>query len=303
MFEVCVIGHVTRDIIAIKGRPAKSMPGGTAYYTAMAFRSLGHATAVVTRVAPGDEDALLEDLRGAGVHVFCRPSASTTLYENTYPDDTLDVRRQEVGAVADGFSERDVADVRAAAYHVGTSTSGDLAAGLLGTLAARGAMLSLDVQGLLRKIEGRRVRLVDWPDKGTDFAGVDILKADLDEARILTGEESPEGAARRLAEFGPNDVIVSLGSGGSVVLGGGRLHRIPAVAPERLVDATGCGDTYMAGYVSRRLKGEDAERAGRFAAALATLKLERSGPFAGAEADVEARLRGGGEREGTLSER
>ncbi len=31
MFDVCVIGHVTRDIIAIKGRPAKSMPGGTAY--------------------------------------------------------------------------------------------------------------------------------------------------------------------------------------------------------------------------------------------------------------------------------
>ncbi len=31
MFDVCVIGHVTRDIIAIKGRPAKPMPGGTAY--------------------------------------------------------------------------------------------------------------------------------------------------------------------------------------------------------------------------------------------------------------------------------
>ncbi len=85
-------------------------------------------------------------------------------------------------------------------------------------------------------------------------------------------------------------MIVSLGRGGSVVLSGGRLHRIAAVAPRRLVDATGCGDTYMAGYVSRRLKGDDAERAGRFAAALATLKLERSGPFTGTEADVEARL-------------
>ena len=290
MFDVCVIGHVTRDIIAIKGRPAKSMPGGTAYYSAIAFASLGHGTAAVTRVAPGDEDALFEGLRRAGVQVLCRPSAATTLYENTYPDDSLDVRRQEVGAVADGFSERDVADVRAAAFHVGTSTSGDLAAGLLGMLAAKGALLSLDVQGLLRKVDGRRVRLRDWPGKGTDFAGVDILKADLDEARILIGEESPERAARRLAEFGPADVIVSLGSGGSVVLSGGRLHRIAAVAPRRLVDATGCGDTYMAGYVSRRLKGDDAKRAGRFAAALATLKLERSGPFTGTEADVEARL-------------
>lgn len=290
MLDVCVIGHVTRDVIAIKGRPPKMLPGGTAYYTGITFSSLGHVTGVVTRVAAEDEEALLAGLKAAGVRIFCRSSVVSTIYENTYPDSNLDIRRQKVGAVADPFSDRDVAGVEAAAYHVGTSTSGDLPTGLLRKLSATGALLSLDVQGLLRKVEGREVRLEDWPAKRTDFSSVDILKADGEEACILTDEDSPERAAERLADFGPKEVIITLGSKGSMVLCDGQLHRIPAFPPKRVVDATGCGDTYVAGYISRRLKGEEVGRAGRFAAALATLKLERFGPFTGGEAEVEARM-------------
>jgi len=57
-----------------------------------------------------------------------------------------------------------------------------------------------------------------------------------------------------------------------------------------LEDPTGCGDTYMAGYLYQRLKGTDPERAGRFAAAMAALKLEGAGPFSGSEAEVHALL-------------
>ena len=51
MFDVCVIGHVTRDVITIKGKTKKVAPGGTAYYTGIACRSLGLRTSVVTKVA------------------------------------------------------------------------------------------------------------------------------------------------------------------------------------------------------------------------------------------------------------
>ncbi len=37
--------------------------------------------------------------------------------------------------------------------------------GLLRTLAAKNAVLSLDVQGLLWKVEGGVVRLEGWPEK------------------------------------------------------------------------------------------------------------------------------------------
>lgn len=288
--QVCVIGHVTRDIIVVKGRAPTTMPGGTAYYTAIALARLGVATTVITRVAAQDDDALLGGLRSTGVHVFCHSSVATTAYENVYPTDTLDIREQKVAAVAEPFSAGDVADIRADVVHVGTCTSKDLAPGLLSELARPDRILSVDVQGMLRNVAGRHVHLEDWPDKRTDFADIDILKADYEEARVLTGIEAPEHAAQRLAEFGPKEVIVTLGSQGSVVMDRSGICRIPPFPPSKAVDATGCGDTFMAGYIARRLAGDNTETAARFAAALATLKLEDSGPFSGCEADVRARL-------------
>ncbi len=63
---------------------------------------------------------------------------------------------------------------------------------------------------------------------------------------------------------------------------------LPALPPAKLVDATGCGDTYAAGYLRERLAGAGPEQAGSFGAAVAALKLERRGPFRGSEADVRA---------------
>jgi phosphate transport system permease protein len=57
-------------------------------------------------------------------------------------------------------------------------------------------------------------------------------------------------------------------------------------APKEVVDATGCGDTYVLGYLYMRNKGASYAEAGCFAAAMSTIKLEKSGPFSGTEEEV-----------------
>lgn len=59
----------------------------------------------------------------------------------------------------------------------------------------------------------------------------------------------------------------------------GRIPRDSAYAPHDVVDATGCGDTYSAGYLYCRAQDANYDEAGRFAAAMCTLKLEHNGPF------------------------
>ena len=66
---------------------------------------------------------------------------------------------------------------------------------------------------------------------------------------------------------------------GSIIYAEGKFYETPAYAPRKLVDATGCGDTYSAGYLYARAKGMSYEESGRFAAAMCTLKLEHTGPF------------------------
>jgi sugar/nucleoside kinase (ribokinase family) len=46
----------------------------------------------------------------------------------------------------------------------------------------------------------------------------------------------------------------------------------------------------MAGYLYQRVKGTGIEQAGNFAAAMAGLKIETSGPFTGTEDEVLAFL-------------
>ncbi len=95
---------------------------------------------------------------------------------------------------------------------------------------------------------------------------------------------------RALAAFGPEEVIVTLGGAGALVWAEGRAYPIAAVAPRALVDPTGAGDSFMAGYLFRRLASDDIAAAGRFGAALAACKLARSGAFTGDAREVRALL-------------
>jgi sugar/nucleoside kinase (ribokinase family) len=291
MFDVCVIGHVTRDRVSMAGGERREQPGGTAYYAAMAYAGLGLDVAVVTKVAAADEGPLLGDLEGRGVTVVCELAEATTTFENTYSGAGLDQRTQKVTAMAPPFAADDLGDLEAGLYHLGPLTAADMAAGFIAAVAARDGRLALDVQGLMREVVGDVARPRDWPDKTAGLAPVDVVKADAGEARLLSGAAEPARAARRIARLGPAEVVITLGAGGSLVLAEGRHFSIPAFPPRRLVDPTGCGDSYLAGYLYHSLGSDDAEAAGRFAAALAACKLERAGPFMGDAADVRARLR------------
>ena len=89
------------------------------------------------------------------------------------------------------------------------------------------------------------------------------------------------------ADWGVREVVITLGSLGSVIYADGSFSYIQAYIPTTsVVDATGCGDTYMAGYLYQRTKGAAIQDAGEFAAAMATLKIESSGPFTGNREDV-----------------
>jgi sugar/nucleoside kinase (ribokinase family) len=77
---------------------------------------------------------------------------------------------------------------------------------------------------------------------------------------------------------------------GSVIYSGGIFYDIPAYLPENVIDATGCGDTYMAGYLYKRSKGEGIQASGQFAAGMASLKMESPGPFTGTEQQIIDRI-------------
>ncbi|MBA7688059.1 Ribokinase [subsurface metagenome] len=291
MFDVCVIGHITRDIIRI-GNIEKEMPGGAAYYFPMALKNLGSNASLITKAAEKDK-YLLNDLIRNDIGIFYRESQETTVFENIYFDN-LDDRIQNVKSVAQPFRTEDIPNISTQIFHFGPLTKDDVPLKILQLLSRkakkRKARISLDTQGFVRRICEGKVTSVDWKEKKKGLACVNILKTDETEAKILSGEESTNEAAARLSSYGIDEIIVTQGTQGSLIYSKGEFYSIPAFPARKIADATGCGDTYLAAYIHKRLKSSDIYESGRFAAATATLKLEESGPFRGTEAEVKSFL-------------
>ncbi len=276
MYDVCVIGHVTKDLIKIHGM-TREIPGGTAYYTGMALRSLGLNVAVITKVAAGDERTLLEPLAMSKVQLFVGHSKFTTTFENIYESSDRNDRIQKVKAVGDPFVPEDLGKISASVFHLGPLTPTEMGPEFIAEVAQLGGMVSIDAQGFTRGIDRGMVVPRDWRSKKQGLAHVDILKADESEATLLSGERDIQRAAQRLADFGPAEVIITRGSSGSLILANGTFYRIAAIVATSTVDPTGCGDTCVAGYIAHRLKSNDFEKAGRFAARMASVKLQTVG--------------------------
>lgn len=280
-FDVCVVGHVTRDLIR-NDADGSTQPGGTAYYAALALRALGARVAVVTRCARGDAGELLHDLHDSGVSVHWRASTDSTLFENIYDTAVPDSRTQRILATAESFSEKDIPDISALAVHLGPLTPADISASFAASLLARSGggqrpRSSLDLQGLVRGSRSRR------PADAEALVGLaDIVKADTAEAAALTGSRTPDSSAAELLGMGPSEVLLTRASRGSLLYTAlGCTVIAPAPAPGAIVDRTGCGDTYAAAYLFSRVQGCDPVTAARFASAAAAAKLGWRGALRG----------------------
>ena len=275
--DICCIGHITKDKI-VTPRQTVYMAGGTSFYFAYALNSLPKKVTFELATKLGaDEMGVVEDMRKAGLDVRTWPSRHSVFFENIYGEDQND-RTQKVRAKADPFTVDEMEGLDANIFHLGSLLADDFSPEVVKYLSTKGR-ISIDAQGYLREVRGDKVYAIDWADKLRILAHTDIIKVNEHEMEVITGLTDPRQAALQLAEWGVKEVCVTLGSEGSIILAEGKFYDIPAYKPKEIVDATGCGDTYSAGYLWCRAQGMGYAEAGRFAAAMCTLKLEHNGPF------------------------
>jgi fructokinase len=232
-------------------------PGGAPANVAVAAARLGAQSAFVGKV--GDEafgHYLASVLRAEGVDIRGMrydPEARTGMAFIAMPDensyDILFYRNPgaDMRLRADELDQEMLAGTRA--FHFGSISliqEPSRGATLEALRFAReaGALISFDVNyrpDLWDRAEARTRVLATVPQ-------VDLLKVNEIEVELLTGHSDPEAASAELLERGPALCVVTLGPEGSCfrVAEGGAY-----VPPFRVdtVDATGCGDAFIAGLL------------------------------------------------------
>jgi len=105
---------------------------------------------------------------------------------------------------------------------------------------------------------------------------VDVFTPNLCEACKLTSLLNVEDAARQLALFTPL-VVVKLGAQGSLAVQGEQVVHAPGIKVETVVDTTGAGDCFNAGFLYGYLKGESLEGCLRYANLLGGISVTGHG--------------------------
>jgi ribokinase len=107
---------------------------------------------------------------------------------------------------------------------------------------------------------------------------VDLFFPNLSEAERIIGVKGPlsrseeEKLALRYLSMGVKVVVVTMGERGCIVASNGRVMRVPAYEVE-VVDTTGAGDVFNAGFVVGYLKGEDLKTCAEFGSAAAAISV------------------------------
>jgi sugar/nucleoside kinase (ribokinase family) len=292
---VC-LGIMVADVV---GRPLRALPGsgrlvlvdemslhtgGCAVNTATGLAWLGLPVHVIGKVGrdPFGDFLLRElDARGVGTRGVSRdPQVGTSATMVMVDPDGERRFVHYIGANARltlDDVELDMVE-RASILHVAGSLvlpgiDGQPTAELLRQAQAAGVITFLDTV---------------WDDTGRwmDLLGpclphVDYFVPSLAEAQALTGLDGPEDVTRALLDRGVGTVGLKMGADGCLVMTGtGELLHVPAFEVD-VVDATGAGDAFAAGFIAGVWLGWPLEQTARFANAAGALCVTGLGATGG----------------------
>jgi len=259
-------------------------PGGCAVNTGIALSRLGLPVELIGRVGfDALGDFLVSALKGSdvGVDGVQRDAVRGTSATMVMIDPDGERRFvHHIGANA-GLSAEDVDQDTigtGAILHVGgclilPGLDGAPLAGLLRDAQAAGLITTLDTAW---DTTGRWMELL-----APCLPYVDYFVPSLAEGRAMTGLDEPECVTRALLEAGAGTVALKMGAEGSVVMTqDGRIIRTPAYEVE-VVDTTGAGDAFAAGFIAGVYHGWSLEKTVRLANAVGALCVTGSGAAGG----------------------
>ena len=282
-YDIVMIGHVSKDIMIYGGKEEKLLGGAVVYSSAAAARS-GAKVLVITKAAHQDLP-LLEVMRHPNVELVVLPTEQTTSIQNEYFSEDRERRKVTLLAQADPFCLDELPLFQTPILQLAGLFYGEIPVSLIPPLADR-YTLAVDAQGLLRRNTGGSLAFQDLENKEEILSHITYLKTDAAEAEVLTGSSDREKAARLLAGFGPEEVMVTHNTE-VLLLREGTFYRAP-FTPRNLSGRR--GDTCFASYLYWRLSHSPAE-AVAYAAALTSIKMETPGIFTGTVEDVLLRMK------------
>ena len=265
-----VIGPVTNDLVIV-GEKKSNRVGGATYFQSFVFEKFFNDYLAVVNC--GDE-SLIDGFPDRSKVCFIKKD-DTHYFINEYPfEDNLDIRHQLSNFAQIPILQEDLEKIlpeKIDAFVLNPLNRYDFPVETIKYLKCFDVSIFLSVQGFLR-VPGVEVnnnytiKLEDFDELTTILSNVNSIFMDESEKNII-GDD-----------IDVDEIVITNGSHGSRIIGEDEIM-IKAVKCENMVDTTGCGDTYMAAYISQRLKSKSISESGNFASRIASEKIKKIGHY------------------------
>lgn len=113
------------------------------------------------------------------------------------------------------------------------------------------------------------------------FPYVDYIFPNHEEIALITGETDPYVNAKLLVEAGVYCAVVKNGENGCIIQTKEKTYKVPAYKKSKVIDTTGAGDCFAAGFLYGLSSGYTLEECGYFACATASCAIEKVGATEG----------------------
>ncbi|MFG2073199.1 carbohydrate kinase family protein [Nonomuraea maritima] len=262
-----VVGDVVTDMVALHGSPVMPgsdaaaeivlRPGGSGANTAAWAARLGAEVRLLSRLGYDSSEWHLGELVRSGVrpHVAVdtdEPTAVVIAMVDKSGERTMLTHRGAGGLISEADWDPRVLDgaglLHLSGYVLFAPRGLELARRAMADAAAAGVPISVDPSstGPLREFGVERFLRKTAP------AG--LIIPNLDEALLLTGATTAERAAVVLSEtYGT--AVVKMGADGALAAVDGSVVATAAGLTAEVVDSTGAGDAFAAGFLTAALQG------------------------------------------------
>lgn len=269
------------DIVNLVGKLGTALataPGGSAANTTLGATKLGLTTTYLGKIGA---DKTAEDYRanfvstgGDGSRFKHAMLPNGRCLSLVTPDGQRTMRTHLGAAMTfspDEVTPADFANARHAHIEGYLMFNPDLAQKVMDSARAAGCTLSLD----LASFEVVKIAR-DWIF-GQLKLGIEVVFANEDEIRELFQKEVGfDDFAKELATFGGIGAV-KMGKDGAWVARGSELHRIEPVKAANLVDTTGAGDSWAAGFLYGHLRGKSLAASGTLGSHLGSETVQHLG--------------------------
>ena len=288
-FDVITLGYIFNEQIHYPDHKIGPLLGGTVSYSSVCLGKLGNKTGIVSNIGMDTPENLIKPFLDANVDIQGlnkREGISTTkdilIYdENGNKNIKYLTRAPEIlfSDIPEPYFNTKIFYLCPVDYEIPVATVRKIADCADST---HKFMIASDLGGLggaHSSLESKikyRNKVIEILKKYMEF--IDIAKASEEDCYHIFNQNigKPIELLKRLLNFGSKIVILTLGKEGALIGANEKIfHILPVEA--NVIDQTGAGDSFTTAFLSEYLNSFDIERSGIFAAAAASLLIEKTG--------------------------